>query len=206
VKIGHVLAAAAILCATGSFGDLLSNSSLEGGSGLSDLPDWTAWGGSGTLEGSYYNSGSQSVRFWFNDTGLFQDFAATPGEEYETSGYLYTPSGGEQYTWDGGNLTYACIKLEWHRADDSLISYTESDHFTPDNTPDVWTQVSAQEEAPAETSYGRVTLLIDGAGPGSGTVAFDDVDASVVAIPEPTTLALFGSIAGIFVLRRKLRR
>lgn len=185
--------------------DLLSNPGLEGGTGLSDIPSWTSWGGSGTLEAGYYHGGSQSVRTWFNDTGFYQDFAATVGENYQANGWLYTPTGGDNYTWDVGNQTYACIKLEWHRANDSLISSQESTHFTPDNAADTWTEVIASSTAPAETSYGRVVFLIDGAGPGSGTVAFDDVDVTAVAVPEPSTIALIAVFAGVVMAVRKRR-
>jgi hypothetical protein len=184
--------------------DLLTNPGLEGGTGLADVPSWTSWGGSGTLEGGYYQEGSQSVRFWFNDTGFYQDFAATIGEAYDFWGYLYTPSGGDQYTWDGENLTYATVKVEWHRSDDSLISSTDATHFTPDNSPDTWTQVTGSDTAPAETDYGRIVFAIEGAGPGSGTVAFDNVDVSQQAIPEPTTFALVAGAFGLLYLRRKL--
>jgi hypothetical protein len=200
-----LIAGIALATALSVQADLLSNPGLEGGTGLSDIPDWTSWGSSGTLEGGYYHGGSQSVRTWWNDTGFYQDFTATEGENYELTGYMYSPSGGDNYTWDGGNQTYACIRMEWRDSGDGLISSVDSTHFTPDNAADVWTEVTASGVAPAGTAVGRVVFLIDGAGPGGGTVAFDDIDVTAVAVPEPSTIALIAVFAGVIMAVRKRR-
>ena len=187
------------------FSDLILNGGVEGGSNLGTLPSWTAWGGSGTLEGSYFHSGSQSVRFWWDDTGLFQNFNVTVGTEYQAQGYFYTPT-TDRYTWDGGNSTYSYLRIEWYQADNSTPAgaSVEATHFTPADLPDTWAHRSVSGTAPGGAVFGRVVLGIGGAGPGGGTVALDDI--SVTAVPEPVTVALFGSGALIALLARRKRR
>ncbi|NCC53289.1 MAG: PEP-CTERM sorting domain-containing protein [Spartobacteria bacterium] len=185
--------------------NLISNGSIEGGTGLSDVPDWNSWGSSGTLEGGYYQDGAQSVRFWWDDTGFWQNFDASEGEEINLEAYCYTPSGGDIYTWDGGNLTYATALIEWYDVGETKIGEQEGTHFTPDSAADTWVQITANAVAPENTAHGRVVFGIRGAGPGSGTVAFDNISVTSV-IPEPTTFALFGLAIGGLFLRRKARK
>ncbi|MFH0880769.1 MAG: PEP-CTERM sorting domain-containing protein [Lentisphaerota bacterium] len=197
--------AVVFIMASGCFADLIINGGVEGGTGIADLPSWTSWGPSGTLEGNYFHGGAQCARFWWDDTGLFQNFNVTVGVGYTAQCYFYTPT-ADRYTWNGGNSTYTSLKIEWYQADNTTPAgaSVETAHFTPDDAADTWAQRTVTGTAPVSAVYGRVVVAIGGAAPGSGTVAFDDV--SVNAVPEPATVALLGGGALIAMLARRKRK
>ncbi len=205
-KVYAIVACVGMLAVAGARADLLSNGSLEGGTGLGDVPSWTSWGGSGALDGTAH-TGTQSIKLWFNDTGFYQDFAVLAGESVNGSIYCYTAT-ANKYDWDVGNATYAAFRLEWFDAGEAnLGGAVESTHFTPANAADTWTQLTANNAvAPANTTHGRLVFSIEGAGPGAGSVLFDDAMVTS-AVPEPGTLALMGlSMLGLFVFRKKIRK
>lgn len=184
------------------YANLLSNGSFEGGTGIADVPSWINWGSSGALDATAHD-GTQSIKTWFNDTGWYQDFSATAGEEFDASLYAYTAS-GDKYGWDAENLTYFHFKLEWFDGG-SKLSEDGSSTFTPDNAADTWTELTLNATAPANTDSGRFTVTMEGAGAGAGSVLFDS--ASVTAVPEPVSAGLLGlGLAFIYMLRKKISK
>ncbi|MBN1269314.1 MAG: hypothetical protein JXB04_06995 [Kiritimatiellae bacterium] len=171
---------------------LIRNGDFEEHSGSwNTWSNWLCWGTGGTLEQGYYRSATTCSRTWYNDSGLQQDFPASPGVEYTADAYLFTPT-GDEYGWDAGSNTYACVRLEFKDSGDGDLGYVESAPFTPDDPVDIWTYCAVTGAAPQDTAYGRIILGIRGAPPGAGTVAFDDAsvigDASALFVLAPTVL------------------
>ena len=155
---------------------------------------WLGWGQSGW----HHNDAgrvidTKAVKFWWDDCGLWQDFVATAGEEYDFSVSILN-STAEPATWNG------LIKAEFYDAAWAQLDAVELERFYSAAEPmDTWVEIGGSLTAPAGTAYGRIVLLevdwFEGVG---GPLNFDN--ASVT--PEPATLALLG-LGGLALLCRR---
>ena len=160
------------------------------------IPGWNAWNWSGWHHddaGAVIDT--KAMKLWWDDSGLYQDFAATPGLTYDFSVQCLDWSGDTSpINWNG------LIKAEFYDPCDVQLANVELERFDSDIEPDdVWTQIGGSYEAPAGTAYGRIVLMVvdwhDGI---AGAIQFDN--ASVT--PEPTTIALLG-LGGLLLRRRR---
>lgn len=169
----------------------------------------------GTWEGFNAGAGSEAINgtvmprtgtlhlalsiFGVNNSfaGAFQDVAVVAGTNYTFSGWHKTPSNPLDVGVEA--------RIEWRNAgSNSEISRTPN--LTTAPTSD-YSQFSLSAVAPAGADLARVVYAIQtfgGDGPSnSGTVFVDDV--SIVAIPEPATVAL-GAFAGLALIASRRRR
>ena len=198
-----VLILFALLAMTGiASANILTNGGFEDGdTGQitgTPIPGWQTWNWSGWHHddaGAIIDT--KAVKLWWDDSGLYQDFAAVAGETYDFSVQCLDFSGDTAaVNWNG------LIKAEFYDVSDAQLLAQDLERFDSDNTvnpDDVWVEIGDSIIAPAGTSYGRIVLMVvdwhDGIG---GAINFDN--ASVV--PEPATLALLG-LGGLLLRRRK---
>ncbi|RKY24827.1 MAG: hypothetical protein DRP62_02855 [Planctomycetota bacterium] len=164
--------------------NLLRNPGFEDGPmgwfGDTAIPDWNIWGTDGwhcrdSDLPIYYYHDTKSITEWWNNTGVYQDFAVAEGTGYNFSVNAITPSCEPLYLWKGD------FRVEWHDSNWNEISRETIGRFTDADTVDVWKCISGGKIAPAGAVNGRVVLALedwqDGA---SGKLYWDDVNVSVV--------------------------
>jgi hypothetical protein len=172
--------------------ELLSNTSFElntGSGGTAD--DWTS--SFATVEGWANHSGAwgMAVAPWNNaGTGsAFQEVSATAGTEYEFS--LWGQADSSSYT---GSFY---LTLAWYQDSALLSDNTQVVALTTD-----WTQYTLGATAPVNANTVQATF----GGVDASTVGKFD-DASLTAIPEPSSMALLvlSGIALVGVACRRMR-
>ncbi len=190
-KIIVLLALVAMVgLAHGELAEIIDNGDFELGS-----PGWlpgsvpTGWGGAWNGNG-YFNAdvppsiGTQSIKMWWDDTGIWQSFLATEGQTFDFSVQVQDWSGdtadpGEE-TWDG--VLAACF---WTETGGLLLRQ----EFVLDSATmidDIWYTIYGTATAPAGTYWGQIQLYLAGwtnAVPMNGSVYFDN--ASVFPAGRP---------------------
>ncbi len=196
------LVVAVMAVATAASANLLVNGdfTLDGTTaqlGTAAINNWSYWGTSG-----WYNDdigANLSVKVWWDDTGLYQDWACDGNTAYELSVDAMNRSGSDNLTnWWG------YLKVEFYDVSNAKVGESELDFLTMDDPDDTWMSLSGTYTSPAASSYGRIVLgLTHWAENPSGAAYFDN--ASVIeAIPEPAIagLLLIG-VVGLRMLRRR---
>ena len=172
-----------------------SQSGVAGQLGTATINNWSTWGTSG-----YYQSdiGSQySVKIWWDDSGLWQDWTAVAGQAYQMTVQGQTLSSEPLRNWDG------FLQVEWYNSGNGQISKRTVDNFYPTDPTNQWVAVQGVVTAPVGTAYGRILLgVTNWSASASGSVYFDNAD--VVAIPEPTLAALLGFAGLLFLAGRRI--
>jgi hypothetical protein len=201
-----------VLCGTAQ-ANLLTNGNFEQGdpAWLGDnpsIPGWTFWGTNGWhMNDAGYKFDDKGMLVWWDDVGMYQDvFGVTVGQAYEFSVSAISKAADPLKGWD------LMVKAEWTAESWATISSTEIGRFigaksvsnAGDGT-DTWKLISGTAIAPEGAAHGKIYLQLvhdgDGADWGytGGSVCFDN--ASVVAVPEPATMALLG--LGLFFIKRR---
>ncbi|HEX4052653.1 MAG TPA: PEP-CTERM sorting domain-containing protein [Tepidisphaeraceae bacterium] len=179
-------------------------------------PGWANFGGAGFLNTALAHSGS-----WVLDTpdegggytvpGTYQVFAATPGETFTLSGWVYTPNALVLNDND-----FAILQLSWFTGSPPNNYASGANGTAGVNVGDpaggggipiaqgVWTFASVTAVAPAGTNS-MGAYLLDINADSNGDFYFDDMSLTATAVPEPTTLGVLGMI-GIAALHRRRRR
>jgi beta-glucanase (GH16 family) len=118
---------------------------------------WSGWGLSGSQHSDTgYRRDIKGVVFLWNDTGLFQDFAAGADRAYTISADVITPSSDPIKFWTGQ------ISVEWYDEtggqimSDTVGALMDTD---PNNT---WKTVKNTFFAPEGAKIGRVILTLGG--------------------------------------------
>ena len=128
--------------------------------------------------------------------GVFQDVPVVAGTIYNYTGWFKTPSNPLDIGMEG--------RIEWRNSGtDSEVSRTPN--LTTIPTSD-YTQFLLTATAPAGADIGRVVYAVQSFGPeptNTGIVYLDDF--SIVAVPEPATMAL-GAFAGLALMASRRRR
>jgi len=200
-KMKKVLLLMALLAVTGiASAELLTNGNFEDGDtgqvGVVAIPGWNSWGSNG-----WHNDDAgavidtKSMKFWWDGVGMFQDFAATAGVNYDYSVQVIDAS--RDTTPNNWDLQ---IEAEFYDAANTQLLAVPVGYFDSGIEPDdTWVQIGSSVVAPVGTSYGRVVIRSldwqDGIG---GALYFDNVSV----VPEPATLTLLG-LGGLLLRRRK---
>jgi len=144
-----------------------------------------------------------------NVPGSFEQFAASPGQQYDLTGFALTPAPLF------GSPAFGILQLTYFDSANNNLGTVEtspgnaktSGQINGGTTPGVWTFLDTGiATAPADTAYIQAfTLYVDFSGNNQG-VYFDDLSLTqVTATPEPASMALMGlGLLGIcFSIRRR---
>ncbi|HUB26701.1 MAG TPA: PEP-CTERM sorting domain-containing protein [Tepidisphaeraceae bacterium] len=182
-------------------------------------PGWANFGGAQFLQTPLAHSGSWVLYTpdnggGYNVPGTYQTFAATPGQQFTFSGYVYTPNALVAQSND-----FAILQMDFYAGSPPSNYATGTDYLTVGTdigTPagaapaglvslpqGVWTAASVTATAPTGTNSMAVYLL-DINADSSADFYFDDMDLEATSVPEPATLSLLG-IVGVAALQRRRR-
>jgi hypothetical protein len=215
-------AIAGVLLFTGSANAALLNASFESpdasGGDVPGTADWTAFGSDaftnstlGPGSGPVGHAGNQSLKLFGQDSGAFQDLAASEGELWGASVWAinWAPDAFNNLAFlelsfrdVGGNLIGIPVQSFVDPIDDGTNIF-----LPPEDGAEVtdWTQLSVQAVAPAGTESARILLIhqLTPPAPGQGAIFFDD--AKVEIVPVPAAVWLFGSglLGMVGMTRRK---
>ncbi len=177
------------------------------------IPGWANFGGA-QFSQTYFHTGAWSL--WtpdngggYNVPGTYEVFAASPGESFTLSGYVYTPN-----LLVANSNDFAILQLSFFSGSPPN-NYGVTGVGTPDGvnigTPigggavplpqGVWTFASVTGVAPAGTnSMGAYMLDINA--DANADFYFDDMSLTATAVPEPASLGLLG-LGSLMVLKRR---
>ncbi|QDU87965.1 hypothetical protein Pla175_13320 [Pirellulimonas nuda] len=177
---------------------------------------WTDFGGGTYTVGSAVvtpNSGAQSLKMFGGASGVYQQFAATPGQLWDGGAYVLNDAGDPMA---GGQV--AAVNIEWILADGvnqvpggagvGFITNGDTISTTPQGQ---WNLRPISGVAPAGTAFARFVLITGefgggGMTGGGGAPKYDDAffDIRPGQVPEPASLALVGMVAiGLVAARRR---
>jgi hypothetical protein len=183
------------------------------------VPGWANFNGANFSQ-TYAHSGSWSLFTpdnggGYSVPGSYQDFAASPGQTFTLSGWVYTPNA----LVTGAN-DFALLQLSFYTgappnnyAGGTSVNTVGVDVGDPAGTPPantvalsqgVWTFASITGTAGAgANSVGAYLLDINA--DANADFYFDDITLTTSAVPEPSSFALAGLAAlGFFgILRRR---
>lgn len=207
---GLILLAVLVSLAPAHAQNLLTNDSFETGTtqqyGSGVIPGWTTWGTSGFQEQDFAHTGTFSVKSWWDDTGIYQDFAATAGLSYDVSAFGYNPSTDAAIGKDGE------LRIEWFDATFSTqVGSTSVGKFFGDAVDplNTWKLISGTVVAPVGAANGRLVLqTVANANPmQGGVIGWDDASVSLAAVPELSSIAMMGiGLVGLVGAVRRFRK
>ena len=190
--------------ATPASAELLLNGGFEDGdtgpiNGAGVPTNWFAWG----PESGWHHDDAgkvidtKAVKFWWDDIGMWQDFAVTAGDEYLFSVEALNHTDDTLTGWNG------LLIAEFYDSGsgDKLLDVVVDKYFSASDPVNEWVNVSGTVQAPVGADLGRMILKIgdwtEGVG---GSLNLDN--ASVTLVPEPA--ALVGMLAvALLALRRR---
>lgn len=151
---------------------------------------WTAFGGGTFTEVFIPRTGSNHLKIFGNVSGVFQDFAAEPGQEWRATCWGLNPANDALANGQAGALN-----IEWRNAGGTLISF-ESNLFLSAATPTGTTSADyifaeINGIAPPGTTTARIVMLTGNfLGPtGGGAPYFDDATMELVGGGSGVNLA-----------------
>lgn len=217
---------AAVMVPLGAQAQFLTNGGFEGDGVAGVAP--TGWdtnpsGGSLLTSSDYAQSGSYSLMIDSTGAGAwaspnaFQSFSASPGDEYNFSGYMLMPGTNPitdasfgllkvEFRDTGGNLLDVAGNVSIGGAAAAPFFGAESDPFiNSGSATDAWIFTETQVVAPTGTVEAAFYLLNVNQGVAPSPIYFDSV--SVTVVPEPGVFALLGGLSVLgFVLFRRFKR
>ena len=133
----------------------------------------------------------------FGNAGVYQDFAASEGDEFDGSVWAINPQNAD--VLGGGQIAQALIIFT------GGAGATESSNVLTSTDPvDVWTLLSVSGTAPAGTTGVRFQLQTMDTGAGGGAPRWDDASFDAAVIPVPAAVWLFGSgLVGLVGVARR---
>jgi hypothetical protein len=205
------IAGGAVAClspATAS-ANLLANPGFENGTGGGSLSGWFGFGNQfpeGTNTGVPTHSGDGVAKMFgtfsggFGVSGLFQEFPAAPGQQFEMD--VFT----RQVTGDSlvGTGNWAVQKIAFFNAANTEIGAGESTIMSASFPLDTWVDnAPVLATAPAGTAKVQAFLLFLQPNNQGGAALFDD--ASFLLVPEPASLGVLGTAAAVLAGGRRRR-
>ncbi|MDX2131836.1 MAG: hypothetical protein SFY69_07275 [Planctomycetota bacterium] len=136
---------------------------------------WTKFGNV-FPDSSFVRTGSVACKMFGNFTGgenasgVFQDFAASPGQTWTGSAFAGTVANDRV-----GPGNFAVLNIEWRDATNQLISFDTASAVTEASPTNTWLPVTVQGTAPAGTVVARIVLLHIQPAFSGGAVWWDDV-------------------------------
>jgi hypothetical protein len=167
--------------------NLLVNGDFENGTVKGQFSNgypsgWTGWSVNGWHHGdSGYKKGAYGIAIWSNDTGCFQNIAASGGSSFQVSGEMIYS------TTEVLVNKKAYLKIEfWNTT--TKLSQTEVGILTPTHTAGTWYTFSSPVTTPAGTTQVRIlcyTASITG-GTSTGKAYWDNIVVdNLVTINNP---------------------
>jgi hypothetical protein len=161
----------------------LRNTSFEiaGPGGPNVFLNWVNFGNVFS-DGTIVKSGSRAAKMFgnfsgaFNPSGVYQDFAATPGETWQGKGWVGTVT-ADRIRGDN----FAALNIEWLDQFGTQISFVTSFGIDGASTPDVMHEVNVSGVAPPGTVTARIVPIhIQGPALAGGAVWWDDIEFASV--------------------------
>lgn len=153
-----------------------------------NIPGWTRYG-AGTnvrrdVNAAHARSGTNAVQVFGqfsggqNESGLFQDLDASPGEVWEASVWARNRPGD---LLQGANRAY--LKIEFRDSGDALLDSDVAD-AAASNSPTVYQRVVVRRAAPPGTARVRLVLALVQQNNAGGSVNFDDTELRRMTVNE----------------------
>jgi len=147
------------------------------------IDHWTTWG-PGVLYYSAYGLTieGRAVKFWHSDSGMFQEFDVTAGQDYAFSVEVLNSA----VTKEVLKLWKGYLRAEFYDDSLKLISSAVLDTYDPETTDtplETWETLSGEVTAPVGATKGRIVVGLKDHKPGAGGVLHFD-NARVVAQGE----------------------
>lgn len=206
LKVAASIAGASIfaLATATASANVLANPSFElpalTGGDTPGAQGWNAFNAVFTIRQAPQD-GFQACKMFGGVSGVFQDFATTPGTAWAGSVYALNPS------FDAlSGAQIAAINIEWRDSGSNLISFETTPLLSASSpqgsNPADYLFGTVTGTAPAGTTTARLVLITGAfAGPGGGAPFFDN--ASFDVVPEPTSLGLAALGATVLLRRRR---
>jgi hypothetical protein len=195
------LVVAVVAVATAASANLLLNPGFTDGGGTAQIGsatinNWSHWGNSG-----WYNDdigGNLSVKAWWDDTGIYQDWNCSPNTAYELSVDAQQRTGDSLVNWWG------YLKVEFYDSSNTKLAEQELDYITSADSLDTWIPLSGIYTSPANSAYGRTILGITHWAENPAGASYFDNASVIEAIPEPAIAGLLlVGVVGLRMLRKR---
>lgn len=137
-----------------------------------EISDWKIWGDNVyEIYEKVKHNGKFSVKFWWSG-GVYQQFKADPGDEYQLKAYLSTP---RNEPLDNNGTKFATVQLQFISSKNEIINVVESEQFNRDREIGKWYLLKVKASTPPNARFVRAAVEFVG-GEGGGVICFDNIE------------------------------